>query len=69
MQYFKYLFKNKIIMAANKERELEILRYRVEEHKRILNNWIAQDISPKKIEKMENKIAREEQAITDLENS
>jgi hypothetical protein len=54
---------------TNKERELEILRYRVNKNKEILANWKTFDISPKKVEKLENKIAREEQTISKLENS
>jgi peptidoglycan hydrolase CwlO-like protein len=50
-------------------RELEILRYRVEENKKIRDNWIKFNISQKKINKLEEKIARDEEQITILENS
>jgi len=54
---------------TNINRELEILKYRVNRNKEILHNWKTFEISQKKIEKLENKIARDEQIINNLENS
>lgn len=55
-------------MAASKEREIEILEYKIANNKRILENWIRFDVSERKIQKMEAKIAREEEALANLKN-
>jgi len=54
---------------ASKERKLEILKYKLDESKKLLNNWIHYDISEKKIEKLKNKISRYENEIAEIENS
>lgn len=55
-------------MGHNKEKNIELLNRRIIRDKELLMNWKTNNISERKITKLETKIAREEAELTELEN-
>lgn len=54
-------------MGHNKQKNIEFLNRRIEKNKKLLANWKAYNISERKIDALEAKIAREEAELAELE--